>query len=329
MIQAIILLFGTSAPAASNWTGGHTLQVAVFAHSGIQHAVQQWGPTIDYLNASLPHYRFVLRPYTSLEQQLADAGTRKYHFLLTNPAAYVQLQDRHGARALLTLVNDRNGTAQPRFGSVIFTHIDDSDILSLRDLKGKDFIAVHPLGFGGWRAGLKVLRDHGLNPRSDFHSLRFAGAQPAVVHAVLQKKVHAGMVRTDMLERLARNGDISLRNIRVLNPQSTPDFPFFHSSPLYPEWPFAAMAGTSPALGEEVKQVLLKLTTPHAAARAGQYVGWIPALDYQPVRELLIDIGTPALTDPGATTRLPLWLILSGLLLMLLVMAVLRRQTGR
>lgn len=58
--------------------------IAVRAHAGEQRAITKWQPSIDYLNQSLPEYRFVMLPYTSLKQQLADAKLNRFHFVLTN-----------------------------------------------------------------------------------------------------------------------------------------------------------------------------------------------------------------------------------------------------
>jgi len=208
---------------------------------------------------------------------------------------------------------------------VIFTHVDHTDILKIEDLKGKDFMAVSPLGFGGWRVGSKILKAHGIDPETDFASLNFAGKQPRVVEAIRDKKAHAGMVRTDMLERLADKGKLNLRNVRILNQQSTPGFPFFHSTPLYPEWPFVAMPHTSAELTEQVKQALLKLTRTDPAAQAGKYMGWTPALDYQPVKALLRDLGVAPYAEqkPG----LQIFYLLFGLTALLVVFYAFKRYS--
>lgn len=312
-----VLLFALimHAPISIAETKKQHVHVAVRAHVGEQRAIQKWGPTVEYLNQMIPNYHFTMVPYTSLKQQLVDARNNKFEFLLTNPATYVELEASVGARAILTLINNRRGTAQTRFGSVIFTHADNSDIITLSDLKGKDFVAVNPIGFGGWRVGLKVLLEHGLEPEKDFSSLRFLGKQPKVVEAVLTKKAHAGIVRTDMLERLADKGKVNLRKVRVLRPLKTPDFPFFQSSPLYPEWPFAVMPNTDPKLAGQVKLALLQLDKHHPAARAGKYMGWTRALDYKPVKVLLADLGVdPFARDKNQQRLLYIFLALVGLI---------------
>ena len=326
IIFAISMLSGILQPVLAT-NSANDILIAVRAHSGKPAAMKQWGPTIDYLNQALPSYRFVMTPYTSLKRQLADAKANRFHFLLTNPATYAELELTVGARALLTLINNRRGSAQTRFGSVIFTHVEHTDILSIQDLKHKDFVAVNPLGFGGWRVGLKILKDHGIDPETDFASLKFTGKQPAVVEAIRDKKAHAGIVRTDMLERMASKGQLDLRLVRILNQQSTPDFPFFHSSPLYPEWPFAVMPQTSKELAEQVKQALLKIERTDPAAKAGKYMGWSLALDYHPVKQLLGELGVAPFTDEKPD-QLMAYLLL-GLSTLLLILYAVRHYTNK
>ena len=292
-----LLLLSTVGHAGSDLS--REVYVAVRAYAGEQHALQKWGPTLAYLNQALPDHHFSMIPYTDIKQELADARANRFHFLLTNPATYVELEVSTGARAMLTLINNRRGTPQTRFGSVIFTHVDNTDIIQLRDLRDKHFMAVTPMGFGGWRVGLKVLLEQGIEPDKDFASLSFAGNQTRVVDAVLAKKVHAGMVRTDMLERLADTGKLDLRKLRILNQRHTENFPFFHSSPLYPEWPFTAMANTDRQLAAAVKLALLQLDKQHPAARAGRYMGWTEAQDYQAVKILMAELGI----EPFAKNR--------------------------
>jgi len=301
--------------------------VAVRAHSGVDRAMKKWGPTIDYLNQALPEYQFKMLPYISLKRQIADARLNKFELILTNPATYVELEVLVGAKALLTLINNRRGTAQTQFGSVIFTHVDNTNILKLEDLKGKSFMGVNPIGFGGWRVGLKVLKEHGIDPDRDFTSVTFPGKQPRVVEAVLSKKVHAGMVRTDMLERLADKGKVDLRTVRVLNPQSTQEFPFFRSSPLYPEWPFASLPKTDERLVAQVKRVLKQIGKNHTAAKAGKYMGWTDALDYEPVKKLLTDLGVEPFSKPSIMKP-----VLIGLLVITLILIAIffsRRYSNR
>ena len=281
-VLALAVCFaGFSAQAA-------TFHVGVRAHSGAKQAIEKWGPTMDHLTESIDGHTFVLVPHPKIPRQLEDASAGRIQFALTNPGTYVDLMTKGKAQALVTLVNDRRGTPQSRFGSVIFTRADREDIVTLGDLAGKHLRAVTPHGFGGWRAGWRELLRHGLNPHRDLKELSFGdGNQPAVVRAVIAGEVDAGIVRTDMLERLADVGEVDLRTIRVINGKSTPGFPFFHSTELYPEWPFAVLGDVDPAVVAAVKETLLAMGPEDSASEAGKYKGWTEALSYGSVRELV------------------------------------------
>ena len=51
----------------------------------------------------------------------------------------------------------------------------------------------------------------------------------------------AGTVRTDTMERMEAEGKIKISDFKIIN-QMKDNFPFVHSTPLYPEWPIAAAA---------------------------------------------------------------------------------------
>lgn len=266
-------------------------KVAIRTHSGIEAGTKKWQPTMDYLSQTIPGHRFEMIPYQLIEQQILDAQQHKFEFVLTNPSTYIALTHTTGARALVTLNNKRHDTSQTRFGSVIFTRADRDDIIQLADLKDKHLIAVSPLGFGGWQVAWREMLRNNFNPDTELGKLSFAeGIQPDVVKAVQQGQADAGVVRTDMLERLNQQGIINLSEFRIVHNRETEGFPFFHSTPLYPEWPFAVMPKVDDTLANQVKQALLKINLQHPAAQSGQYSGWIPALDYQEVDKLLKEL---------------------------------------
>ena len=215
----------------------------------------------------------------------------EFQFCLTNPASAVEHQIRYKAQPLATLVNKRQGQGYSKFGSVIFTRADREDINELKDLKGKVFIGVDQLGFGGWRvAWLELLRND-INPYLDFKALRFAGgAQQKVVLSVRNGSVDAGSVRTDMLERMSAAGKINLEDFKIIGGRETEGFPFLHSTDLYPEWLFSAVGKVDDTLKTRVVSALFSIQTENPAAKKGKYVGWISPLDYGGVEDLLKEL---------------------------------------
>lgn len=273
----------------SNGTVAAEYKVAVRAHHGIEHAIKSWQPTVDALSKQLPKHRFTLLPIVSLNEINEQAEQGKFDFLLTNPSSFVELEQVYGAKALVTLNNKRSNTDQSRFGSVIFTHIRNVDILTIKDLKGKKLMAVSEPAFGGWRVAWLEMLDQGFNPVNQLKALMFTESktQPEVVESVRDGKADAGVVRTDLLERMEAAGKIDMRYFRILNNKDIKSFPFFLSTKLYPEWAFASMKTVPTEHAQQVKKVLQGLSAESVAAKKGKYVGWVPALDYSSVRDLM------------------------------------------
>jgi len=280
------------------------IKIGLRANRGVERAIQKWQATADFLNKKIPEHHFVLQPY-EINSKLNQAVSRQeFSFILTNPAAHVEQKIRYGVSAIATLINKREGKGYTQFGSVIFTRSDRDDISHFHDLIGKKFMAADELGFGGWRIAWREFQSVGINPFKDFSLLSFGGGiQQNVVYAVRDRKVDVGTVRTDLLERMAKQGEIELSSFKVIEPKITEGFDFLHSTRLYPEWPFAKAKHTPDDLARRVASVLYSIPEDSEAAWEGNYVGWTLPLDYQPVDELLrelkvgpyMNIGQPSL----------------------------------
>ncbi len=273
-------------------TAEEEIRIALRANKGAEIALKQWQATADYLTENIPGYRFTLTPFennSSLNQAISRG---EFHFCLTNPASAVEHKIRYNVQPLATLVNKRQGKGYSKFGSVIFTRADRHDINRLEDLKGKTFIGADELGFGGWRVAWRELLKNNINPYTDFRELGFAGGkQQNVVYAVIEGKKDAGSVRTDMLERMAAAGKIDLSELKPIGLKHSEDFPFLHSTELYPEWLFSAIRKMDDQLKTRVVATLFAIRQDTTAAINGKYIGWISPLDYTPVENLLKELG--------------------------------------
>lgn len=263
--------------------------MAVRAHQGIETAIKQWQPTIDALNNKITEHSFTLIPMLSLTEITKQTELKAFDFVLTNPSSYVEINLLYNAKALATLNNKRENTAQSQFGSVIFTHARNSHILNIKDLKNKTLMAVSKPAFGGWRVAWLEMLKQGFDPIAELKSLKFtkSKAQPEVVYAVLNGEVDAGVVRTDLLERLEAKNKIDMRYLRILNNKDIVDFPFFLSTPLYPEWAFTSLKHIPVSIAQRVSQNLMAIQPDSRAAKKGKYIGWIPPKDYSSVNKLM------------------------------------------
>lgn len=272
-----------------------TLRIGVLASDGEGMAVEHWSATAVYLNHTLPAYHFEITPLAFAEVEAA-VRERRVDFLLANPASYVELEGRYGLNTLLTLQRRlASGEAVAVFAGAILVRAGRHDIQRLADLRGKQFVAVDKDSFGGWAMAWRQMQRAGLEPLEALASIDFAGSHENVVRAVMSGAVDAGSVRTGVLERMVASGELREGEFRVLPEESVGlhqprEFPELHSTAYYPEWPLARLAHVSDEQARQLVQALLAMPATDAAARAAAITGWIPALNYTPVHELMQEL---------------------------------------
>lgn len=304
----------------------HLIRLGVLAHRGKDEALKSWTPTARYLSNALPGYNFVIVPLNN-----DDIGPaveyRDVDYLLTNPGSYAELEASYGITRIVTLKSKTPKGGYSVFGAVIFSRADRADIRSLADLKGKRFMAVHENAFGGWWVAWSELKHQGIDPYKDFASLQFSGfPQDNVVFAVRDGKADAGTVRTDLLESLALNGKINLKDFRILQPRHTENFPYALSTQLYPDWAFAVLPHSSDELAQKVAIALLQMEPGDPAAIAGGYDEWTVPLDYHSVQQLMQDLRVGPYRNYGKLTYTDLlkqyWMWLAAIAIVVIVLLV-------
>ena len=283
-------LLTTGLTGSGVWASSGGVTVGVLAYRGDDTCIRMWTPTIHYLTEEIPASEFHLLPL-DLEGMSDALEQRKVDFVLTNPGNYVELERQFGVTRIATLRNLRRGEPYTVFGAVIFVRADRDDLRTLADLNNRSFGAVDAAAFGGFQMAWRELKKAGLDPFNDFSNLRFFGfPQDKIVLSVRDGEIDAGSVRTDVFERMAAEGQIRLEDFRILNQQTSKDFPFRHSTRLYPEWAVAKTPWTSDKLAETVAIALMKMAENDPAAVAGRYAGWTVPLNYQPVHELFEEL---------------------------------------
>lgn len=258
------------------------LRIGVLAFLGSEAAVEEWSPVLRRLQASLPGHTPALVHLDHDGLRLA-ASQGELDFIITNPGHYVELEAELGASRILTL--DAGGGRSPEraLGSAVIVPA-DSPLHSLAELRGKRLAIVGREGFGGFQMLWGELDALGLSPERHLAALHEVGFPMSGVVAALDAGLaDAGVLRSCLLENRA---DWQER-FRVLSPRNEPGFACASSTPLYPDWPLAALRHTSPELSRMVAIALLGMRT----ERDG--LAWAVPADYQAVHELFrrLEIG--------------------------------------
>jgi PAS domain S-box-containing protein len=269
------------------------LTLGILASEGVTRALEAWTPMVSLLNRAakrqnLP-YIFRLEPHTdsSLIEQL---GSGEIDLFLSDPAVFSIAEVEEGARALLSLAHVWEGITYNQTGALIFTRR-DSLIRGFEGMAGSRVMGVTPNELTGWKLALQEARKYRLRPEDVASDLLFSGGnQREVVYAVQNGLVDVGVVRAGVLETLAKEGAIDMYDFRPIVPLEHPGYPFWVSTPLYPDWVMGAMPDVPDhALGLLIDTLLsVQVTSPEAEATGG--VVWQAPQNYLAVHNLLISL---------------------------------------
>ena len=317
LLLALLLLMslaGVARAASPAAMQQRVVHVGVLAFRGEQHARRQWEGLVQWLNRTLPQYRFRL-VFVTLDSAAGLLARNEVDFLITNPGHFVTLAERHPVSALATLVRiTPDGHEVMRFGSVIFTRASEPAIRGLADVKGRRVAAVSDKAFGGFLVGWREFRALGIDLLGGDVEMYFTGfPQDRIVQAVLAGRADVGIVRTGLLESMAREERLDLRKVRILNPVPHPGFPWRTSSRLYPEWPVVVRDGVDRVLAEQVLTALLTLRAGSLRMASGLRMAFTAPLSYREVRALLREFHE-ARNERNTGSILPLLLALLALL---------------
>ncbi len=104
--------------------------------------------------------------------------------------------------------------------------------------------------------GYKALSDAGLRPERDLH-LRFSGfPADALIYLLRERAVQAAIVPVCLLEKMADEGLVNKADFTAVI-EGPAAIPCLTSTPLYPDWSFAALPAVSDALADRVTRALL------------------------------------------------------------------------
>ncbi|MBC7860796.1 MAG: EAL domain-containing protein [Burkholderiaceae bacterium] len=310
------------------------LRIGVMAFRTSAQAMSQWQPLAAYLEAALRR-RVELTAYRRPDLEAAVAA-KAVDVVLTNPSHYILLHDHYNLSApLATQITLEGGYQLPIYGSVIFTRADQAAIDTLPDLAGKRFASTGVEALGSYQMQAFEMLEAGVPLPDLAHVLTPGTSHDLVVEAVLAGRADVGLIRSGVLEAMARERKFDFASVKIIGARKIPGFPFVTSTRLYPEWPVAVAQHIDEPTARRLAIALLSLPSDSAAARAAQIGGFAVPADYGNVENLLRRLriapfdAAPdfTLNDFAKKYLWPLTLALAVLALVFLTMgARLRRQ---
>ncbi|MDP3539994.1 MAG: PhnD/SsuA/transferrin family substrate-binding protein [Azonexus sp.] len=307
--------------------GAEPVRIGILSFRPKAQMLAQWQPLAVALKQAIPDRDFVVDALSYPEMDLAVAS-RQLDFLITNPGHFVLLSRTIGLSApLATLVMDESGERTTVFGGVIFSLAEHTEINTLADIKGKTVATTIAESLGSYQMQAYEFSRAGIRLPQDTKLLATGLPQDKVVDAVLSGKAEVGLVRTGMLEAMAREGKLDLNRIKIINRQNLPGFPVQASTRLYPEWPLVSLPHIDEELARQVVAALFMLKEDSALTQSMGIRGFAVPADYTPVADLLRELrmppfeATPTFTVRDVWTQYR-WPIVAGLLALGLILVL-------
>ncbi len=287
----------------SNILASQNVKIAVLAFKSKADTLRDWSATETYFNTQIPDYTFQIIPmyYPELNNAV-ESGV--VDFVITNSGHYVYLETKHHISRIATMTKYKQGQWLDKFGGVIFTRSDRADIKLISDIKGKKIATVDTESLGGYAMQMYELSLHGIRQKDVVFN--FTGMPHTnVVEQVISGKADVGFVRTELLESMADEGTLDLKNIKVINSHNFNNFPFLVSTTLYPEWPIARIPNTSFLLANKVVIALLSLNNSQQPKQGD--LRWTASLEYRAIHEMFQVLELPPYDNPKTFTLIDIY----------------------
>jgi PAS domain S-box-containing protein len=267
--------------------------------------VAQWEPLAKYMTSALKR-PVTLQLYKHSDFETAIANNQ-VEIVLTDPEQYILLENRYGISSPLATQVIREGDARiSAYGGVIFGR-SGSSISQLSDLAGKRIAADDPKSFGGYLAQLYEMQEAGFPIPSQQQLIIVGAPEDRVVEAVLSRRADVGLMRTGVLEEMFREGKLDRGQIKIINQQKLPGYPFLSSTRLYPEWPIGVAAHVDAETTRLIALALLSITPQDTAGNASAIHGFIIPAEYRGVESVLRTMRVPPFDAMPEITWMDLW----------------------
>ena len=270
--------------------GAPPIRIAAFSPVDLDEAKRAWRLMETYLERIVGK-RFEVEA-VNLKDLLAGIEARKYDFVIATPAVYAMYENSVGLTRIATQMRSSPaGTGVAQFAGLLVVKADRTDLRTLEDLRGKRIAGAGQKGFGGFLMQRRYMRQRGLDPMEEMIPLFTGVPQSKIVNAVLEGRADVGAVRTGVIESMTKKGTLKPGELRIIDAQAaTDDFPFPHTTELYPEFPLAVFSETDPEIAKEVAIAFMRLPGDHPAAKATKVAGWMVPGEYSKVHDLLREL---------------------------------------
>lgn len=222
--------------------------------------------TFLYLSATLPQYRFTIRPYLVKDLETA-VRTKSIDFFLAASGFYRRLNYR-GLRDLATLVTPTTASPDLAVGTVFLVK-KESPYQTFEDLQGLRAAANWEEGFTGVYVPMGEAAARGYDPDDYWTFIEAGSPVRRLLLAVQRGDADVAMARACTIEELRKTEPELVDAFRPVALKNTPGFPCLHSTALYPNWTFVSNDTVRWETARDITAALLTMPSTPEGARWG------------------------------------------------------------
>lgn len=326
-LRLLCLLVGLCFGFNSSAQTQKIVNIGILALQSVDEETAKWLPLAHYLQSQLSDVGFRSQAYEFEELKYA-VQNRQVDLVITDPADYLLAAHRMGFSApLASIIESAENRALHGFGGVILVQANRAELQHLQNLKGKRIAVINTRAFGGYQAQAYELAKIGLYLPTDAQLIITGQPYDKVLQALLEGKADAAFVRTGMLEAWIASGKLQPGQLRVLNPQTLPDFPQALSTALYPERPVAAMPQLDEHLTKRIAAALLEMEVNGPTAKQIGIYGFSLPYYYESVRQVTRELRLPPYDMEPRITWRQIWIdyrywLIAGLMVLFVIMVL-------
>ena len=258
------------------------ITIGIISFRDLDENNKRWEPLKKLLEERIPNTTITLLSFHQKDRD-SHIAQKKIDFMILHPQAFVEMEIKYGIQNIASLVRkDPMGNRSTSYAGTIAT-LADSKISTLSDLRGKKIAIANKSGQAIYLMPKELLWNEGID--IDTECTLVAVGQPLLrsYEALRDKKVDVAFFRSGYLEELFAQGIVKSHELKIINQQTNNEFHYLHSTPLYPEWSFAAAATTPHPL---IKEITFALYSIHNAP-SPEFDSFSTPLSYKSTRELM------------------------------------------
>ncbi len=193
--------------------------------------------TIDTVKKAIYPKQLKIKVLQSIDEIDEVLRSKEAPIAIVGATTYLRHR-KDGMRDIATLISNLQPDPDHSVGALVVVN-KDSNINSLKELKGKRLGANHPDGFQGLTVLYKELADQGYAWGKFFSDIKFYGLDPYKRIAALKRgEVDAITLNACFAEREAKKGRDVLDGLKPINVKENKSTNCLTSTSLYPSWSF-------------------------------------------------------------------------------------------